>query len=372
MEYRNLGRTGLRVSAVSLGTEYLLNLPRQQVVEVIHAALDAGINYFDLFFAQPEFRDNMGEAFAGCRQEALLAAHLGAIHPNGQYDKTRDPGIAAEMFTDFLRRYHTDYADLVYIHNVDSQEDYDQVMGPGGIGELAVRYKQEGKARAIGFSGHTVSTSRQAVESGILDVLMYPVNMAGHDIPERRELLQLCAVRGVAVVAMKPYAGGKLLLPNRTVKVEKSQRGGESLNIESPAAITPLQCLAYVLAQPGVTTVLPGCKDVLQLKEALNVLEAAPEEKDFSPVLAGLGCYLEGECVYCNHCLPCPAGIDIGRTIHLLELSGEDLSPAVRDAYAGLPSLASSCTECGGCAERCPFGVDAPARIQAAADLFER
>ena len=76
MEYRTLGRTGLEVSAISLGTEHLLDLPPDHVASVIHAALDHGINYFDLFWAHPEFRDMMGAAFKGHRHRALLAAHL--------------------------------------------------------------------------------------------------------------------------------------------------------------------------------------------------------------------------------------------------------------------------------------------------------
>ena len=78
MEYRRLGRTGLDVGAVSLGTEYLIDLPREKVVSVIREAIARGINYFDLFYAQEEFRDNMGAAFKGHRDRVFLAGHLGA------------------------------------------------------------------------------------------------------------------------------------------------------------------------------------------------------------------------------------------------------------------------------------------------------
>ena len=91
MKHRTLGRTALDVGALGLGTEYLIDQPRKTVVDVIHRALERGINYFDLFFAQAEFRSNMGAAFKGYRKGAVLAAHLGAGEIDGQYEKIRAP-----------------------------------------------------------------------------------------------------------------------------------------------------------------------------------------------------------------------------------------------------------------------------------------
>jgi len=139
MEYRQLGKTGFDVGAVSLGTEYLIDLPRETVVGVIYGAIESGINYFDLFFAQPEFRDNMAAAFDGYREEVFLAAHLGAAHIDGQYEKTRDPELCERFFLDFLTRYRTDHVDVLFLHNSDTREDYDDVMNPGGLLEMARR-----------------------------------------------------------------------------------------------------------------------------------------------------------------------------------------------------------------------------------------
>ncbi len=371
MEYRPLGNTGARVCALSLGTEYLINRPPEHVASVIHAALDRGINYFDLFFAQPAFRDNMGAAFRERRGDAMLAGHLGAIEVNGQSDKTRDPAVAQPWFEDFLRRYHTDYVDVLYLHNIDSREDYDRVFAPGGLLEMAQRFRQEGKARLIGFSGHTVSTSRQAVESGQVDVLMFPVNMTGHAIPGRRELLQACADRGVGLIAMKPYGGGKLLQEASRMRLERFQRGEAGAEMIRRTPVTALQCLSYVFSLPGVSAIVPGCKDLAELDAAWAIQDATPEERDFGPALAQFAEYREGECVYCNHCLPCPSAIDIGATVRLLEMVQGSPTAEQRAAYAALPAPASACVQCGDCAARCPFGVDAPAKMEQAASLFE-
>jgi predicted aldo/keto reductase-like oxidoreductase len=98
--------------------------------------------------------------------------------------------------------------------------------------------------------------------------------------------------------------------------------------------------------------------------------QATDEEKDFSEVVADFQQYIEGECVYCNHCLPCPEKIDIGQTIRLLDMARQNLTAELRAAYEALPFKASACQECDACVERCPFGVDVIAKMNQAAVLF--
>ena len=371
MEYRRLGRTGLQVSAISLGTEYLIDVPRDEVASVIHAAIAGGINYFDLFWPQPAFRDNMALAFQDHRQECILAAHLGAgVDRTGQYEKTRDLQRSEHFFHDFLTRYHTDVADLLFLHNIDEQDDYRGVMGPGGLLELAQRLRSQGKARYIGLSSHTVATALQAVESGYIDVLMFPINLGGHAVPGRQDLFHACVARDVGLVAMKPFAGGKLLEPGSTLAIDHYRAGGEPLELTKTGALTPVQCLAYVLAQPGVSTIVPGCANLAELATDLSYWRSSPEARDFSAVVSDFRHYASGECVYCNHCLPCPSLIDIGHTIRLLEMAQKCLSEELRAAYRALPADASNCVQCGSCTQRCPFGVDVIAKMDQAAALF--
>jgi hypothetical protein len=363
MEYRTLGRTRLEVSAISLGTEYLIDLPQEHVSSVIHAALDAGINYFDLFWAQPGFRDIMGAAFKGHRQRAFLAAHLGAAMEGTQYVRTRDTKLAEQYFHDFLTRYDTDYVDVLFLHNCDTEEDLDVVMGPGGLLDMAQRYQLQGKARWIGFSGHTVSTAREAAESGYIDVIMFPVNLTGHAIPGRKEFLNACVINNVGVVGMKPYAGGTLLRPDHTLSLEAWQSGGQDVELTKPATLTPVQCLSYALAQTGISTLVPGCRDLDELNAALAYLSATAQERDFSGVVADFQHYVTGECVYCSHCLPCPAVIDIARVMRLLDTAKQMLSLEVLQEYRSLSAKATDCIKCGDCEERCPFGVPVMERM---------
>ena len=136
-------------------------------------------------------------------------------------------------------------------------------------------------------------------------------------------------------------------------------------------AITPVQCLAYTLSQVGVSTAIPGCADLEQLAASLAYLEASEEARDFSMHLTDFEQYIEGECVYCNHCLPCPSVIDIGQVNRLLDLAQQAMMPELQAAYDGLASKASDCTQCGVCEDRCPFGVSVMDRMELAAEMFE-
>jgi predicted aldo/keto reductase-like oxidoreductase len=371
MHYRILGRTGLQVSEVSLGTEYLIGKPHDHIVEVIHAALDAGINYFDLFCAEPGFRDAMGAAFAGRRESIYLAAHLGAaIKEDGQYLKTRSLKICEKFFEDFLTRFATDYVDVLVLHNCDKQKDFDTMFRENGPFGLALHLKEQGKTRFLGFSGPTVETALQAVESGHIDVLMFPVNMAGNAVPGKKELLKTCQARGVGVVAMKPLGGGKLLQGPRTVRVSHYQMGGEVLKLTKHVPITPVQCLHYTLSQVGVCAAIPGCASVEELRGVLAYEDATEAERDFSDVIADFAQYTPGECVYCNHCLPCPQAIDIGQTMRLHDLGRAGVTPALREAYDAMATAADDCIACGDCEARCPFGVQVVPAMERAAALF--
>jgi hypothetical protein len=255
------------------------------------------------------------------------------------------------------------------VHNVDSQEDYDLMM-KGGFLDRALKFQKEGKARFIGFSGHTVSTSLQAIETGKIDVLMFPINLTGNALPGRKEMFQVCVKNNVGLIGMKPFAGGKLLQADTMMDLELWQVGNAGRRMEKPASITPVQCLAYVLAQVGVSTIVPGCKDLEQLSAALAYFKAGGKEKDFSTALAGCRQFNIGECVYCNHCLPCPQQIDIGQTMRLLDLARSRPVAEVQAMYNALSASAADCIQCGDCEKRCPFKVKVVEKMEQAVKVF--
>ena len=105
---------------------------------------------------------------------------------------------------------------------------------------------------------------------------------------------------------------------------------------------------------------------------SFDYLEAGPEERDFSSIDASEMWKLQQRCVYCNHCLPCPAGIEIGDLNRLLDAAEHSSNGGASAGYEGLEGVASDCTQCGVCEERCPFDVPVMERMDRAVELFGR
>ena len=288
MRYRKLGKTGIDIGIVGLGAEYLEHASRDTIISVVHEAIDHKVNYIDLFMASPDVRDNFGIAVKNSRNKVIVAGHLGPILKNGQYSKSRNNEMCEKYFDDLLIRLQTDYIDILMLHFVDEPDDYEKVFNPGGLLELAIRLKKEGKARFIGMSSHKAPVALTAVNSGHIDVLMFSINPADDPLPgdirlknvlkknlynrlsspedestlERKKLYHTCAIQEVGLVAMKPYAAGVLFREN-----------------PSSIILTPVQCINYALSQPGVCTVVPGCKNVTEMKAALAFLDATDDDR---------------------------------------------------------------------------------------------
>jgi predicted aldo/keto reductase-like oxidoreductase len=343
VEYRRLGKTGLDVSTIGLGTEHL-EKSREAREDVLRAAVDAGVNYVDLLYVEPEYWADFGPVLRPYRDKLVLGAHWGS-GPRFDLD------YCQRTFDNILSCVGNDHVEVAMMTMVDEEDRWDGWLHASL--EQLHRYQERGRVGYIGGSAHDTSMAVKAVNSGLLDVLMFPVNIVGHSEEKDRELYQACVDQDVGLVAMKPYHGGTLL-----------SIGGR------PSGIRPVQCLAYVLSLP-VSTAVPGPKNVQELRATLHYLEATDEEKEFGPVVANLYDYLQGQCVYCHHCLPCPEDIQIGWLIWLLDYARDGVTDDLMGWYASHQAKASDCTECGVCLERCPFDVDILAKMQEAVEVFE-
>ena len=149
MIYRELGNTGLQVSAIGIGTEYLDGKPYEVVEEVIHAAAAAGINMMDLFMPGDEVRRNIGRALKGKRKDFFIQGEIGSVDLREQYDISRDLDTCKRYFDNLLKALDTDYIDFGMFFFMDTQEALDLVL-KNGIAEYAHGLKQQGVIRHIG------------------------------------------------------------------------------------------------------------------------------------------------------------------------------------------------------------------------------
>lgn len=134
MKYRNLGNTGLKVSEIGLGAEWLERHNAEEVKAVIDCCEEQGINILDCWMSEPNVRSNIGAALEGRRDKWIIQGHLGSTWQDGQYVRTRELSQVKAAFMDLLERLRTDYIDLGMIHFVDEPEEFHRIMDGEFIG----------------------------------------------------------------------------------------------------------------------------------------------------------------------------------------------------------------------------------------------
>mgnify|MGYP000665234875 FL=1 len=379
MRYRELGNTGLQVSEIGLGAEWLERHTEEEVKAVIQRCESYGINILDCWMSNPEVRTKIGNAICGHREKWVIQGHFGSTWQEGQYVRTRDLPKVKEAFQDLLTRLQTDYIDLGMIHFVDSEAEFRRVM-EGEFLAYVKEQKEKGVIRHTGMSTHNPHVAKLAALSGEIEMLLFSVNpafdllppsedlndyfvesygegLAGID-PLREELYKLCEQRGVGITVMKGYAGGRLF---------------DARTSPFGVALTPVQCLHYALTRPAVASVLVGYDTPAHVDAAVAYEAATEEERDYASVLAKAPRHAySGQCTYCGHCAPCPAGIDIAMVNKLYDLAAmqPEVPATVRAHYQALSATAADCIACGGCETRCPFGVPVVERMEKAKALL--
>ncbi|MCL2254862.1 MAG: aldo/keto reductase [Lachnospiraceae bacterium] len=365
MEYRELGKTGKSVSSIGLGLENVDFKPYEQVKETIDAAIFGGVNLFDVFMPGTEVRENIAKALDNRRKDVMIQGHIGAANVNQQYDISRDIPTVKKFFEELLRLFG--YIDFGMLFFIDTEEDYKNVFETE-FATYAETLKKNGDIHHIGFSSHNPVIALKAIETGLPEMMMFSINPAfdmlpfeeyifnhfdkGVDAnlfkgidPKRAELYKVCTQKQIGITVMKSLGAGKLL------SVEHSPYA---------QAMTVHQCLHYALSRPSVASVLPGCKTAAEMEDVLRYFELNSSQKDFSKIISDVKNDFRGNCVYCSHCLPCPARIDIAAVMKYLDiarLDKENIPPSIISHYQNLGFNGKDCINCGNCEKRCPFGV---------------
>ena len=246
---RTLGKTGEQVSILALGGAHIGNEPsKQEAVRIVHAAIDAGMDFMDNAWEYNggESERRMGNALAqgGYRQRAFL------MTKNCAHDRLADHSMV--KLEESLRRLRTDYLDLWQIHEVVWPDDPDRIFAPGGAAEAMLTAKEQGKVRFIGFTGHKSPAifKRRLDQDFPWDTLQSPISVLdAHFNSFQTEILPLAAAQGIGVIGMKGLAGGHLF--------EQSD-------------VTAQEAIAYALSQP-IATLCTGVDSLAVLEQNLAV-----------------------------------------------------------------------------------------------------
>ncbi|MEW6355776.1 MAG: aldo/keto reductase [Planctomycetota bacterium] len=357
MQYRPLGNTGIDVSCISFGAIKLPKVTSEESARALNRALDLGVNFVDTARNYRDSEEKIGAAIGHRRDEFYLATKTTG----------RDAKSALADLETSLRDLKTEKIDLYQLHSVSDPETWEQVMAKGGALEAVKKAKDQGKVDHIGVTCHRdLSTMRKAIESGQFETIM----MAYSPIDSENvapEILPLARSRGMGVIVMKGLSGGQLSRP-----VPEGRKRAEPDDIVRGA----LRC---ILSNGAVSCVIPGMTSVHEVEENAATAAMPPmtdeEKAKLLKEIGGLGkSFRYGQvCLRCGYCQPCPQEIDITAAFRAYDMARDypsNVKHLGREHYDALDPKPDVCKECGQCAEKCPAGIDIPAKIKEVREFF--
>ena len=320
MEYRILGKSGLKISRLGFGGIPIQRIEAGDTKPLMRQLLEAGVNYIDTARGYTVSESYLGEALEGIREHFVLATKSMARDKEGM---AKDIDIS-------LANLKTDYIDLYQIHN-PTPADIDKVIAPGGALEALMEAKAAGKIGHIGITLHTYPLFEKALEMDWVETIMFPYNIVE---TQGEDLLAKCTEKNIGFICMKPLAGGAI----------------EDATL----------ALRFIAANDNVTVVIPGMAAPEEIAQNIAaVCDTTPlsdkEKEAMEAVRASLGTHF---CRRCNYCAPCTAGISI-YSVFLMDgyLTRYGLADWARMRYAGMEKTASDCVDCGVCETRCPYNL---------------
>ena len=335
MEYRILGKSGLKISRMGFGGIPIQKIDPDGTKKLMHQLMDAGVNYIDTARGYTVSEEFLGYALEGIRQHFVLATKSMA---RTKADMARDIDIS-------LQNLRTDYIDLYQIHNPNAAQ-LEQVIAPGGALEALLEAREAGKIGHIGITLHSVELFRQCVELSWVETIMFPYNIVE---TQGEDLIARCGEKNIGFICMKPLAGGAI----------------------QDATLA----MRFVSANPNVTVVIPGMAEEKEIDQNLSAMEdnsplTTQELTQIQSIRGTLGTQF---CRRCNYCAPCAVGINIPMVL-LVEgyLSRYGLAEWAAQRYAGMEKKASDCISCGLCESRCPYQLPIRDLLKNAAEKLEK
>ena len=320
MEYRILGRTGLKVSRMGFGGIPIQRIDAKGTRALMLRLRDEGINYIDTARGYTVSESYLGEALEGIRGDFILATK----------SMSRTKEAMAKDIDISLGNLRTDYIDLYQVHN-PSVAQLEQVVAPGGALEALQEAKAAGKIGHIGLTAQSLEVFTMGLEMPWVETIMFPYNIVES---QGIDLIAKCAEKGIGFIDMKPLAGGAI----------------EDATL----------ALRYVCANDNVTITIPGMAELAELDQNLAAVnDTTPlTDADFARMDAirkDLGTHF---CRRCNYCAPCTVGISIPNCFLFQGyLQRYGLADWAKGRYEAMSVKASACIGCGACEGRCPYSL---------------
>ena len=333
MEYRILGKTGLKVSAMGFGGIPIQRIDAAGTRVLMEKLVEYGINYIDTARGYGVSEAYLGEALEGIRDQFVIATKSMA----------RDKASMAKDIDTSLSKLRTDYIDLYQVHN-PSMAQLDQIIGADGALEALQDAKKAGKIGHIGLTAHSAQVFARALELDWVETIMFPYNIVE---TQGEELIAKCAEKNIGFIDMKPLAGGAI----------------------EDAALA----MRFVASNPHVSVTIPGMAEVAELEQNLAAMNdttplSAAELENINAIRRDLGTQF---CRRCGYCAPCTVGIIIPN-MFVFEgyLSRYGLADWAKGRYDAQEKTASDCIGCGVCETRCPYNLPIRDMLKRTAEAF--
>ena len=340
MRYKEFGKTGEKLSALTVGTWAIGGagwgeVNKADCIKAIHAMFDNGVNSIDTApcYNCGESERIVGEALKGRRDKIFLTTKTAVYQPDPQSTIIKDGRreTILRLCDESLKNLQTDYIDIYQFHCVD------MCYRPGdgtGMYECMLEAKEQGKIRHIGVTAHKLNVARECVESGLYETLQYPLSYLSSE--KEVELVNMCRERNMGFIAMKGLAGG--LINN------------------SKAAF------AYMSQFDNVLPIW-GIQKMEELEEWLGYMTESPVyDEEIKAFIEKEKAELTGDfCRGCGYCMPCPAGIQINNCARMsLMVRRAPSANWLNEQWQENMKQIENCLDCGQCKSKCPYELDTP------------
>lgn len=334
MEYRLLGKTGLKISRLGFGGIPIQRVDAEATSKLMDKLISMGVNYIDTARGYTVSEEFIGKAISGRRDKFVLATKSMA--------RTKE-AMEKDIETS-LKNLGTEYIDLYQVHNA-SVSDLDTVMAPGGALEALYEARSAGKIGHIGVTMHSIEAFEKAIGLEWAETIMFPYNLVE---THGEGLIEKCREKNIGFIAMKPLAGGAL----------------EDASL----------AIRFILNNDAVSVVIPGMYAEKEIDQNVHASEdVSPLKDEENREIDRIRTELGNEfCRRCNYCQPCTVGINISG-VFLFEgyLKRYGLGEWAKGRYAALPKKAKDCIGCGVCETRCPYNLPIREMLKRASKVMD-
>ncbi len=357
MQYRELGNTGIKISALGFGA---MRLPQTNVggkmvfdteesIRMIHRSFELGVNYIDTapYYCEKQSEEIVGKAIKGWRDKVYLSTKNPIEDDSGDHYR--------ERLENSLKKLDTDYIDFYHMWGIDLESYEKKINVKNGPLSAALKAKEEGLIKHLSFSFHDKAENMiKLIDTGYFETVLCQYNMLDRSneagIAHARE-------KGLGVMIMGPIGGGRLGAPSEIIK--KLIPGGAKSSAEL--------AMRFVVSNPNVTCALSGMSSMAMVEE--NVRVVSNEEQLTDAEILAINEAMEQNkklsdlyCTGCNYCMPCPKEVNIPKVFeymnyhHVYKLTeyakAEYKSIGTNEWVKG--NRADACVDCGICEQKCP------------------